>query len=358
MKIGTNRITVLVTAVGGRSVGYQIIECLKKYPENYRIIATDADPFAPGLYEAYKSYLLPPSSTSAYIKELIKICKKEKVQVVLPGSIPETLVISQNQEELIKNNIIPIVNSKKLVEETYDKLDVYHLLKQNGLLTPKTTELRSIDDAKDFSYPMIIKPRGGSSGSRNVHILKDKNELIEIYEKLSKENVHLLAQEYVGEEDEEYTVGVMASRDGRIIDTIVMRRKLIGLSRGEERNINGRDYVLSTGYSQGFLVDQPDVKKYCEYAAKKLGARGPFNIQCRRGEKGVYVFEVHPRFSGSASIRAEVGFNEPHFLIQDFLGVERVKRVPHKLGFAIIRKFANTVVPMEEYKKMLKEKSI
>jgi carbamoyl-phosphate synthase large subunit len=118
--------------------------------------------------------------------------------------------------------------------------------------------------------------------------------------------------------------------------------------------IDGKNYVLSTGYSQGFFVDQPDVKEYCEHVARVIGAIGPLNIQCRRGEKGVYVFEVHPRFSGSASMRALMGFNEPDILIKNFLGMEPIKDLNYQTGYAVIRKFANTVVKMEDYKRVKK----
>lgn len=350
--MNNKKITALVTGAGGRSVGYQIFECLKVYKKNYRIIAADTDPFSPGIYEADKGYLLPQANSKDYIPSLIKLSKKEKVDVILPGSLPEILVISKNEKILLKNNIVPITNSYELVKGTYDKLDVYHLLKKHNILTPVTVELGSIEDAKNLRFPLLVKPRSGSSGSKNVHILKNKDELSDIFQKLSDKKIKLLAQEYVGNENEEYTVGIIAGNDGRIIDSIVMRRRLIGLSRGEERKINGKQYVLSTGYSQGFLIEQNDVKEYCEYVAKTLGARGPFNIQCRRGKKGVYIFEVHPRFSGSASMRAEMGFNEPDILIRDFLGIEKLHKVPHRLGYAVIRKFANTVVKIEDYNKI------
>lgn len=353
MKKG-KKITALVTAVGGRSVGYQIFESLLKHRSLYRIITTDVDPFSPGLYEGDAGYILPNSASKQYISKLIDISKRENVDVILPGSLPEISIIAKNESTFLQEGIVPITNSYPLINDTEDKLDVYKLLLQNNILTPETRELKSVGDANGMTYPLLVKPRGGTSGSRHVHILKDKSELAEILEKLKKENIKLLAQEYVGNEDEEYTVGVVAGKDRRIIDTIVMKRKLIGLSRGEEREINGKKYILSTGYSQGFIVDQPDVKEYCEYVALKLGARGPFNIQCRRGMKGVYIFEIHPRFSGSASMRAEMGFNEPHVLIREFLGIEKLKSIPHKVGFAIIRKFANTVVPIRDYDRLHK----
>lgn len=346
------KINVLVTAVGGRSVGYQIFESLQLYKDNYRIVTSDIDAFSPGLYESDAGYILPKAKSKDYITKLIRLLKKEKIDILLPGSQPEVEIISQNEQKLLDENIISIVNSYQVVKMCFDKLKLYKFLESNNILIPTTVNLDSLDKAKKMEFPIVVKPSSNSSGSKNVHIIKDINELTILFNQLRKENVQLLAQEYVGDEKEEYTVGIVIGNNGKVIDSIVMKRYLTGLSRGEERKINGKDYVLSTGYSQGFFVEQPDVKEYCEYVARIVGARGPLNIQCRRGKKGVYILEVHPRFSGSASMRALVGFNEPHYLIRNFLGLENLNNIPHKLGYAVIRKFANVSVSMEDYKGM------
>ncbi len=92
------KITALVTAVGGRSVGYQIFECLKAYKDEYRIITTDADPFSPGLFESDRGYLVPNADSADYIPRLLEISKKENVDVVLPGSLPEIMVVAKKRE--------------------------------------------------------------------------------------------------------------------------------------------------------------------------------------------------------------------------------------------------------------------
>lgn len=348
------KINVLVTAVGGRSVGYQVFESLRLFKDNYRIVTSDMDAFSPGLYESDFSYILPGAGSKDYLVRLIRLAKKEKINVVIPGSQQEVEIISQNEKDLLNQGIVPIVNPYNVVKMCFDKLTLYKFLENNNILIPKTVELDLLDKAKKMKFPIVVKPIHNSSGSKNVHVVKDMNELSLLFNQLKKENVQLLVQEYVGDEKEEYTVGIAIGKNGKIIDSIVMKRYLIGLSRGEKRRIDGKDYVLSTGYSQGFFVKQSDVKEYCEYVAKTVGARGPLNIQCRRGEKGVYIFEVHPRFSGSASMRALVGFNEPHYLIRNFLGLEDLNNIPHKLGYAVIRKFANVPVSMEDYGRMKK----
>lgn len=346
------RVVVLVTAVGGRSIGYQILESLKMISGSYRIIATDIDPFSPGLYEADISYLLPEANDNGYIDKLLELIKLEKIEVILPGSQAEVQVIAKNEEVLKKSGALPIVSPYSVVEKSFDKNKLNTLLKEKNILIPSTIKLDNPEKAKDLIFPIVVKPSKDTSGSRNVYVVKDIDELRALFNDLKKEGLELFAQEYVGSEDDEYTVGILIGKKGNLIDTIVMKRKLIGLSRGLERKINGKNYVLSTGYSQGFFTPQPDVKEYCEHVAKTVGAIGPLNIQCRRGQKGVYIFEVHPRFSGSASMRALMGFNEPHILIREFLGLESIKRVNYKTGYAVIRKFANTVVKIEDYRKV------
>jgi carbamoyl-phosphate synthase large subunit len=350
----TKRITVLVTAVGGRSVGYQILESLKMTSNAYRIVTADIDPFSPGLYEADASYLLPEANDSSYIDKLLKLIELEKIEVILPGSQAEVRVIAKNEDIIKKSGALPIVSPYSVVENSFNKNKLNKFLKEKNILIPPTVVLGHMDDAKSLKFPIVVKPSKDTSGSRNVYIIKDMDELKNTINDLKKEGIEIFAQEYVGSEDEEYTVGILIGSKGDLIDTIVMRRKLIGLSRGLERVIDGKNYVLSTGYSQGFFVDQPDVKEYCEHVARVIGAIGPLNIQCRRGEKGVYVFEVHPRFSGSASMRALMGFNEPDILIKNFLGMEPIKDLNYQTGYAVIRKFANTVVKMEDYKRVKK----
>ncbi len=47
-----------------------------------------------------------------------------------------------------------------------------------------------------------------------------------------------------------------------------------------------------------------------------MGATAPINIQCRVVGDKVVPFEINPRFSGTTSLRAMVGYNEPDTLIR------------------------------------------
>ena len=52
-----------------------------------------------------------------------------------------------------------------------------------------------------------------------------------------------------------------------------------------------------------------------------LQPRAPINIQCRFVAGEVIPFEINPRFSGTTSLRALAGYNEPDVLVRrDVLG--------------------------------------
>jgi len=205
--------------------------------------------------------------------------------------------------------------------------------------------------AETCGFPLIAKPTRMSGGSRNVALLNNESEVTQYLANLPS-SVDVIFQQYVHGPESEYTVGVMMSQSGEVIDSIVMHRMLAGLSLGIERTINQTRYALSTGYSQGFIIKDPGIQAQCEKLAVKIGARGPLNVQCRVSGGKLYIFEVHPRFSGTSSFRADVGFNEPDVLIRNFHFGECIGRLPYQTNVAAIRALSNLVVPMDELERM------
>ena len=133
----------------------------------------------------------------------------------------------------------------------------------------------------------------------------------------------MMVQEYVGRPEDEYTVGVLHDLDGGFINSIAVRRELDGAlnarvrvaNRTERRDL-GESLVISSGYSHGYIGPYPEVTGPCERLAAALGVRGAVNIQCRLVDGAVQVFEINPRLSGTTSLRAMVGYNEPDVLLR------------------------------------------
>jgi len=340
----TKRLTVLVTGVGGRSVGYQILQALLLLKEKYRIIATDAAPFSYGLYAVPERYVVPSARSPDYIPALLRIVRQEGVDVILPGTQPEVLMIGRHRETF-ESLCAVIVNPTPVVELCSEKQKLYEWLEANGFAIPKTVLGRDWRDlVAKCGFPIVAKPTQDTGGSRGVAILNDEPEVDQYLRDLPVEQT--VFQEYVGSAESEYTVGIMVSPQGELIDSIVLQRTLVGFALGTQRTIGNQTYTLSTGYSQGVIIKHPAIQATCEDLALKIGIRGPSNIQLRLHQGKVIVFEVHPRFSGTTSIRAGVGFNEPDVLIRSYLLAEKFGRLDYQTDVAAIRAFSNLLVPM------------
>lgn len=344
---GTNKpkLTVLITGVGGRSTGHQILQAMLLVKDEYRLIVTDADAFSFGLYQGDSRYLVPRADNAEYAEAILRLIKKEDIKVILPGTEPEVQELAKWKNEIEATGCRLIINPEKVIAVCSNKWRLSVWLEDNAIGAPKTVASDNWEElVANTGFPIVGKPTEGTGASRNVAILNGVSE-VESY-LLEMGDKEIIFQEYVGTADDEYTVGVLISSEGKIIDSIVIHRKLIGISLGEKRTINGRSFELSTGYSQGLIVQNDIVQGFCEDLALKLGARGPLNIQCRVDADKVKVFEVHPRFSGTTSIRAKVGFNEPDVLIRNLCFGERFSRLGYQVDMAAIRAFQNMVVPI------------
>lgn len=341
------KISVLITGVSGGGVGRQVLKALRISHIPYRITGTDITQFSFGFLDCDKTYVVPLANDAKYLSTILKICKKEKIQILIPGSEPELKVISSNRE--LFRNILILINEKRVIDICSNKWKTYEFFKDNNINFPKSFSIKKILDIKKIKkFPIILKPVGNSSGSSNVFVVRNKKELELIAKYLLNQRISILAQEYIGSGDEEYTVGALSDFNGDLIGVIPIRRIVKGAlslkSKVKSRSFNKKFLSISSGISQGTIGSWKDIKKYVEEIVEKLKSKGPLNIQCRKTKDGFFAFEINPRFSGTTFLRAMAGFNEPDILIRKhFLGEKIIKPIKYK-NFTILRDFQEKIV--------------
>jgi carbamoyl-phosphate synthase large subunit len=255
----------------------------------------------------------------------------------------------RQQEDLARAGCLLVASPAPAIDLCGDKGRLYQWLAAQQIGVPQSAGVADWRQlAQRVGYPLVAKPAGSSGGSRNVEIMADEAEIVDYIARFPGPESEIVFQEYVGDATSEYTVGVIISRTGAVIDSIVLHRHLVGLSLGTVRIINGKKYALSTGYSQGFIIRHPQIQAFCEGLAVHMGMRGPVNIQLRLHQGEIKVFEVHPRFSGTTSIRGDAGLNEPDIVIRDHLLGETIGRQPYRTDVAAIRAFQTLIVPMAD----------
>src|SRR5579875_3703501 len=330
--------TVLVTGVGGRSVGAGILHALMRTDTTvrarWRTLATDCDPFSWGLYVADAAALLPAAGASGYVDRLAELIDAHDVMAVIPGTEAEAELLAAQRAALM-----PLMSDKRQVERRLAQLGLRSI--------PSYPWARRQAAASAFGFPLAVKPTRGTGGSRGVHLVTCQRELEALVPRVDPRS-RPIVQPYIGDPEEEYTVGVLSDSAGTIIDSIVIRRKLIGLSLLDARRCGRRTVAISTGISQGYVVRDAAIQGFCERLARSLESRGPLNLQLRVHQGEPYVFEIHPRFSGTTAIRASVGFNEPDILLRHHLHGERFGRLDYSSEVAAIRAFEHVLVPIDE----------
>lgn len=321
------KITVMVTGVGGGGHGEQILKALKLASDRYTIIGADMSPLSMGLSEVDIPYVVPPANHPDYLEKVLTICRKHDVKALFHGSEPELKVMSANREKIIGAGIFLPINPINVINTCIDKSKTVEFLKENGFNYPLSITVRSMEDLKNVDFfPAVLKPSIGAGASANIMLAQSKEEILTFGKYLLSIYPEFIIQEYVGTPESEFTVGVLISMDGELLNSIAVKRSILtSLSnRIKVENRTGRKELgnilaISNGISQGEIGRYAEVTKPCEEIAMRLGSRGSVNIQCRYFKGKVYVFEINPRFSGTTSLRAMVGYNEPDVLIRKHL---------------------------------------
>jgi carbamoyl-phosphate synthase large subunit len=297
---------IIVTGAGA-VLGQGIIKSLRSALSRYEIIAADPNPLSPGLYWADKAIIIPMANAPDYEQAIRKILEQERPDAVLVGTDVELSFFAQKRsewEQQFKTHIL--VCNENVVEIADDKYATAQFLAQHGLSHPKSVRAEDSQALHqlicDVGFPLIVKPR---RGARAVGVSKVAN-LAELQAAIIG-RTDLVVQQMAGEDDQEYTAGVLYF-DNSVQASIVLRRDLR----------DGNTYRAYSG-------DYPDYQHYVHAIADVLKPHGPANFQFRVDKGGIpRLFEINARFSGTTPMRALFGFNEVDLCLRKLLLGEEI----------------------------------
>lgn len=337
-------INILVTGIGGGGVGEQIIKALKASALTFKLFGTDVTHISKGITEVDSFHKVNPASSIQYLPDLLQICKEQNIQVLFPGSEPELKVISKNRAFFEDFGVFIPINPEEVISTCLDKSKCALFLNENSFDSPKSITIRREEDLYQVDFlPAVLKPSIGGGGSANILLAQKKEDVLVFGKYLLEIYDEFVIQQYVGNEDSEFTVGVLLDMDGDVINSIAIKR-IIDQGLGSKIKLKnktgnasfGSYLVISSGISQGKVMPRSVLNEICEDIASKLGATSSINIQCRFIDGKAYVFEINPRYSGTTPLRALVGYNEPEILInQKFHNISPQKYFKYKTGYLL-----------------------
>ncbi len=349
---------LLLTAIGKR---IQLIEHLKTA---FTVIGADASldnaarEFTDGFYK------IPRCSDPAYPDAILTICKREKVDALIPLYEPEFAALSGIREELFNNGTRLILSSDAVIAISNDKKKTAQFCEKYGIPAPKSfsednlTDLLAVysngglEQEKQENYEksadslsIIAKPIDGM-GSEGIYRITSPEELRNAFEEIKASGREYIWQEMV--KGTEYTIDVLCDLMGNPV--YIVPRIRLEVRSGEV--VKSQTVTGTTGE----LIQQ-ECRHFLRSLSKEGMVCGPLTLQCfvtenEDGEPQVSFIEINCRFGGGVPLSFEAGADYATEL-RDMLEGKRLEEKPDTYEELMMLRYDQAV-----YKKPRRVKAI
>lgn len=274
--------------------------------QKYDLYFADADKTViSSIIPADKCIEIPFASNKNFITELINICDKYQIDLLIPG-VDEELQQCHQIVEKAKNTQILLPNLDFVIL-MMDKYQFSQALWESDLQAPESFLASNLDNVPESFFPAIMKPIQGR-GSRGVSLIKTK-EQAEAYCVLSdKKPPEIIIQEYA--KGDEYTVFMASDNQGNL-------SAIIPIKVDVKRGITVKAHIDANKY----VVD------YCKKFHNYFKPNCLYNIQLIiDSHNQIYPFEVNPRISTTFILGISTGFDPIEMF---FEGAKSSIFIPH-----------------------------
>jgi carbamoyl-phosphate synthase large subunit len=318
-------INVLVTGAGAPGIKGTIYSLHKNFDHRkVRTIGTDVNEDVVGRCLCDKFHELPRPSEDSFAPSLLSICRREKVNVILPQVTAELYKLAEFKDVFEENGTRVAVSSKKAIELSNNKSELMRAIESSniGSLAPKFFVAKNIDSLRTYAEklgfpekPFVVKPPV-SSGMRGLRIVDNSLDLKEAFYTKKPDDVYvrleeleralgdrfpeLLVMEYLP--GKEYTVDVLATDEPVIVPRT-------------------RD-LIRTGITFNATVEEnSEIIEWSRKLAKLLKLEYACGFQMRLDENGSpKLIECNPRIQGTMVLSTLAGANIVYGAVKLALG--------------------------------------
>jgi len=320
-------VRILVTGVGSIA-SVSVCRCFKSVTErNIYVVGTDVKERVPNMnidkYYQNKRYDDPD-----LIDHLLDICKKEKIDLIMPLVDGELSRIARHREDFLKVGTIVCLNDADTILLIQNKYNFYKYLDEHDIGAPKRLLFHNVDEfingCKELGFPendVCYKPTisSGSRGFRQItnnidyenYLFRDRlsavgaftyDYMLDLMQKV-KEFPEMMLMEYLS--------GALVNVEAFAIKGKVKKLVMYTFPR-DDGNFLGGDVIIDK-----------NVEEYCEKVIDMLKLDGYFGLQLAYSKDGeVKMLEINPRIHGSAIVSYFEDNNFPYFEIKYRLGEE------------------------------------
>lgn len=303
--------TVLVTGIGG-VVGQGVLRNIIHCGYEVGLIGTNTVAVSGGNHLCDAVYTVPFGDEPTYIPAMKRICTREKVDFIIPTTDAESYYLALAHRELP-----PLSTSSAEVAWTFfNKLKTWESFRAAGIPFAETILPSGYNN--NFSE-YVVKPMMGR-GSRNIFITPERPE------RFSED--FIIQKLYKGKE---VTTALYVTK----------RKKLLGFITFERVLQHGFTYQceVTTRYEK-------QMGKLIHSIISHFHIKGSCNIQSivEQPSGRIIPFEVNGRISGTNSIRAQFGFEDVRYTLDEYL-YGKTPSVPRIRKGAAVRVLLDVIYP-------------
>ncbi len=247
----------------------------------------------------HRAHRIPMADDPSYFDAIVRLCREETIDVVVPGVDEELMPLARRRDEL--SPTVVLLPDTAFVETMLDKLSFTQALAGAGIRVPRTLPLGAA--GRWSAFPAIVKPRHGR-GSRGVSVVDDAEALAALRDGLAEAADTFIVQELL--HGEEYTVQVMVN------------------GRGALRAVFPVHVLAKRGVTiSAVAAENAGVRAVCEQIHEATAARGCYNVQGIIDEHGAFVpFELNPRVSTTVCLAVAAGLDPLELCLDSVEGQE------------------------------------
>jgi len=292
-----------------------------------RVTVGESTYLAPAFFSRYcYRRVLTPSPVlqpSQYLDFLQGYLTHHSHQVLMPMEEDTLLLLAQHRERFASITRLPIAAYDNLLFAR-DKLKVLRRAEALGIPTPKTYDIKSIDEidplTMQLQYPVVVKPRVGS-GSAGRYYVSEPSHLSPALQRLLLSGQLPLVQERLPADGAGIGASFLLDQEHQVRASFVHRRI--------------REYPVEGGPStlrDSIIHDRvrADGARLLQNLHLTGVAMVEFKIDSRDGK--AKLLEINPRFWGSLALAIKAGVNFPFLLTLMALELDFSPVLDYKLG--------------------------
>ena len=299
-----NAFTIMFTCSGGGLSAELRKRIVKNTNYNIKVVAVDSQE-SPGakLFSDYFS-LVPLGKDEDYFKVIANLVKKYQINLIIPCSDEEALVLAKKRSMLENDDCILACADYKTLKIISNKVKTYDVLKSHNIYVPQYNEAKSIEDLRSLiakyiktKKAVVVKPAVGRGGRDVLVITKNNedgtvsvNDFMDNHIKNYKSLFPVIVMERLY--DPIYDIDMLAHK-GKLIKSVVRRRLNYknpndGHIIENLSNLHSLAEELCNIFNLNWLYD-------CDIMFNDIGEP--------------VVLEINPRPSGSIAISIAAGVN-------------------------------------------------